>query len=159
MTEKGAVKAFCLLLFLPIFALSCAGMGVGARGAYIGMAKGLYASVHYKVEDNRLLIAFENTTTTAMSNLIISVSQRTSAGNSDMQGSVRLLKVRNIYQMQVSLAPNATGEVRLSYYFVPKAEGGIGLSPYQRGDFADNTPGSEYGSFMDDTVEFRIALP
>ena len=156
---KRLLQRLSLLCFFVI-AVSCGVKGgVAQTGAYVGTAKGLYATVHYKVEDNRLLIAFENTTTAAMSNLIINVSQKTPVGSSDMQGSARLLKVRNVYRTQLSLASNTTGDITLSYFFIPKAEGGMGLSPYQSEDFASNMPGSEYGSFMDDVVEFKISLP
>ena len=150
-----------ILLFLLVITVSCAGMSENtSSGRYIGTVKGRYASIHYKAdEDGRIFIALENTTTVAMSNLIVNVSQKTSAGSSDMQGSTRLLKIRNIYQIPVPLAPNATGNIKVSYYFLPRAEGGIGLSPHQSGDFAANIPGSEYGYVMDDTVEFRIPLP
>lgn len=150
---------YFFLLSILIFAVSCAGTGMTMPpGEYLGTAKGRYAFVHYRVEDGKLLIAFENTTTAAMSNLIVNVTQKTAAGGNDMQGSTKLLKIHNFYQIRLSIAPNATGEIVVSYYFVPKSEGGIGLSPYQSDDFAANIPGSEYGSVMDDTVTFRIAL-
>ncbi len=157
----GMLKQFrnCLLVSMLAFAVSCAGTGMTApSGEYLGTAKGRYAAIHYRVEDGQLLLVFENTTTAAMSNLIVNVSQKTSAGSSDMQSSTKLLKVHNYYQIRLSMAPNTTGEVLVSYYFVPKSEGGIGLSPYQSSDFAANIPGSEYGSVIDDAVEFRIAV-
>ncbi|MDR0454047.1 MAG: hypothetical protein LBH05_04460 [Deferribacteraceae bacterium] len=156
---KCILKYILLFLFISS-ALSCAGLyGSVPSGAYVGTSKGMYAFVHFKVEDGALIVAFENASTAAMSNLIINISQKTPSGGIDMQSSVRLLKVRNIYHIRVPLAPNATGEVKLSYFFVPKAEGGIGLSPYQRNDFTDNIPGSGHGGFMDDSVEFRVPHP
>lgn len=119
-------------------------------GSYIGTAAGKYASVHYRIEDGKLVIAFENTTTAAMANLTIEVNQKTGTGYTGSQSSTRLLKVRNFYHITAPLAYNGTGEITVNYFFMPKQE----MLTYQNNEYERY----DIQSVIDDSVSFRLKI-
>jgi hypothetical protein len=142
-----------MLLLVVLLLTGCATVGnldtpSPASGNFIGTARGLYANVHYRIEDGNLVIAFENITTAAMSALVVDVSQSTSAGFTGSQRSTRLLKMRNFFHITLPIAHLATGEVTVSYFFIPQRES---IAPPSTQDRYDNS------GMMTDSVSFKIA--
>ncbi len=112
-------------------------------GAYVGVATGKYASVHYMTEENTLYIAFENTTIFPMKNIIIAVEQQTTAGSQETQYSLRLLRKGSVFSIQIPLSVRATGTITVRYYFVPVTM-----------DDKDNDAG--FSRFYEDSVSFKL---
>lgn len=140
-----------MMLMLGAF-YGCAGMGgPSADASYIGTAKGKYASVHYRVEDENLVIAFENISTVHMKNLIISVDQKTTAGSANTSTTASLLRIRTVRHITLKIPHNATGDVQVRYYFFASQAAPIPMSPYHNHEPEASEP-------FDDLVSFKIFI-
>jgi hypothetical protein len=107
--------AFALSLFIAGCAVSVE--HVGSPGNFIGYSDGEYVRLYYRVEDSVLTLAVENTSILPLYQVVFSVEQKTSAGSTEGQSSLRILRKAQVHSMNLNIPANATGEVVFTCYF------------------------------------------
>ena len=117
-----------IIIAFALLAAACVPKKTEPQGSYVGTSYGKYATVYF-VSDRELNIAFENTSSVAMKNLVVVVRQLTNTGGLvEFQDSVARLGVKSIREITLPYANGSTGDIEIEYFFFP-APAALGMSP------------------------------
>ena len=140
------VLAVSFMLALTACAITTASQD---DGTYFGFSEGKYAKIYFMADESTLNLAFENTGSAPMENLVIVARQITKIGIDETQFSLRVLKPRTAKEISLSLAESGTGEIEVEYYFFPGLMV-VGMSP------ADDPAYSRRLESVSDKVIFKV---